>query len=67
MKSHMPMLLALLALAFFACQDSEKEQAELNRQLEEIENVEQAVDSTLNQVDEKAEEVELLIAELDSI
>ncbi|WP_420603340.1 hypothetical protein [Flagellimonas sp.] len=59
----------ILILGFFvmACKDTKKEQEELNQKLEQIEAVETAVDSTLNAVNEKAEQVEELIKELDSI
>ena len=57
----------LLSFVFFSCKDTKKEEAELNQKLDEIEVVEQAVDSTVNTVHEKAEAVEDLIIELDSI
>ncbi|MGW9684750.1 hypothetical protein [Flagellimonas sp. 2504JD1-5] len=57
----------MIGLVIVACKDTKKEQEELNQKLEQIEAVETAVDSTLNVVNEKAEQVEELIKELDSI
>lgn len=51
----------------FSCKDSAKEQEAIDRQIEEIESVEQAIDSTAEEVHKKAEEVTELIKELDSI
>ncbi|WP_222982878.1 hypothetical protein [Flagellimonas meishanensis] len=59
---------SMIILVFaVACKNSEKDEQELNQKLEQIESVEQAVDSTLNQVEQKASEVEEMIKELDSI
>lgn len=54
---------------FFAlgCKDTKKEEAELNQKLGKIEEVEKTLDSTVNEVHEKAQAVEELIKELDSI
>lgn len=56
-----------VSFIFLACKDTKKEEAELNQQLEEIKTVEQTIDSTVNDVHQKAKEVEDLIKELDSI
>ncbi|WP_298793120.1 hypothetical protein [uncultured Allomuricauda sp.] len=57
----------MIGFIVMGCKDTKKEQEELNQKLEEIEAVETAIDSTLNVVNEKAEQVEELIKELDSI
>lgn len=63
------LLAGILMLGFFAtsCKDSAKEQAAVEKQVKAIESVEQAVDSTTTVIKEKAEEVDALIKELDSI
>jgi len=58
--------LVLIALSY-SCKDTKKEQEALDKNLEQIEAVEQSVDSTINNVHAKAEEVEELLKELDSI
>lgn len=57
----------LAVLLSLSCKDTEKEEKELNQKLEQIESVEQAVDSTVTEVEEKASEVQGMIKELDSI
>lgn len=59
--------LLFLTVIFFSCKDNKKEEADLNQKLDEIEAVEKTVDSTVNAVHTKAEEVKDLIKELDSI
>lgn len=66
-----PLKLAVLALLMTglaaSCKDSAKEEEAVRRQVEEIETVEQTIDSTAAEVKKKAEEVNELIKELDSI
>ncbi len=57
----------MFGFVVMSCKDTKREQEELNQKLEQIEAVETAVDSTLSVVNEKAEQVEELIKELDSI
>lgn len=58
------LIVTLLALG---CKDTKKEEAELNQKLGEIEEVEKTLDSTVNEVHKKAQAVEELIKDLDSI
>ncbi|GGG45015.1 hypothetical protein GCM10011414_13200 [Croceivirga lutea] len=68
MKTKTILAFVLLGTIFMvACKDTTKEEEELNQKLKEIETVEQTIDSTVNDVHQKAESVEDLIKELDSI
>ena len=60
-------LALILIVLSFSCKDTKKEQEALDKELEQIEAVEQSIDSTINNVHAKAEEVEELLKELDSI
>ncbi|MBT8222882.1 MAG: hypothetical protein KJN96_06900 [Eudoraea sp.] len=66
LKTTLLVIMFCGALAL-SCKDSAKEQEAIDRQIEEIESVEQAIDSTAEEVHKKAEEVNDLIKELDSI
>ncbi|WP_350289375.1 hypothetical protein [uncultured Croceitalea sp.] len=62
------LVLALIVLCFsYSCKDNKIEQEALNKELEQIEAVEQTIDSTVTDVHKKAEEVKELLKELDSI
>ena len=57
----------LVFLVIFSCGKSKEEQEKLDKKLEKIQAVEVSIDSTLNQVDQKVEEVNHLIKDIDSI
>ena len=58
--------LALLTPAL-SCKDTKREQEKLDEQLKQIEAVETTIDSTLNHIDKKVEEIEDMIKEIDSL
>jgi hypothetical protein len=60
-------LAIVLSTIALSCKDTQKEQQVLNEQLEQIETAETIIDSTVYQINQKAEEVEFLLKELDSI
>lgn len=62
------LFLAMLVLCIgYSCKDNKAEQEALDKELDQIEAVEQTIDSTVTNVHEKAEEVKELLKELDSI
>ena len=61
------LLIAIASIVALSCKDDKKSQEILDNQLEQIEATEVVIDSTLNAVSEKAEEVESIIKEIDSI
>ena len=67
MKQTLLVLALMLSGLSFSCKDSAKEEEVIQRQIEEIESVEQTLDSTVTDVHKKAEEAVELIKELDSI
>jgi len=60
-------IVAVCAITTFSCKDEQAQNKSLEENLEKIESVEKTIDSTLNEVNKKSEEVENLIQELDSI
>ncbi len=68
MKTKKVILLSLmLTFLVIGCRKVKKEETLSNQKLEEIEEVEKALDSTVNEVHKKAQVVEKLIKDLDSI
>ena len=60
--------LAILFIALaFSCKETAKGQETIDKELEQIEAVEQTIDSTVTTVHQKAEELEELLKDLDSI
>ncbi|MFD2587882.1 hypothetical protein ACFSQJ_13125 [Croceitalea marina] len=67
-KLNLILALVILCLSFsYSCKDNKAEQEALDNELEQIEAVEQTIDSTVTTVHAKAEEVKELLKELDSI
>ena len=56
-----------MAAITLSCKDNEKEQQQLKEQIEQIEATEATIDSTVEKVNQKAEEAELLLEEIDSL
>lgn len=56
-----------MAAITLSCKDTEKEQQELKKQIEQIEATEATIDSTVEQANQKAEEAESLLKEIDSL
>ncbi|WP_417361117.1 hypothetical protein [Galbibacter sp.] len=56
-----------LSLVTISCKDDKKEQQILDQKIEAIEATEAVIDSTVQQVDEKADEVEAILKDIDSL
>lgn len=65
-KFNLVLAVVILCLSY-SCKDTKTEQEVLDKELKQIEAVEQTIDSTVTNVHEKAEEVKELLKELDSI
>ena len=67
MKSIKLIFTAALLVAFASCRDTKKEEQMLDSQIDSIQAVELQLDETVKEVEQKREEVEDLLTELDSI
>lgn len=60
-------IVAIIPMTIFSCKGEQSQNKALEENLEKIELMEKTIDSTLNEVNKKSEEVENLIQELDSL
>ncbi|AIY11937.1 hypothetical protein [Cellulophaga baltica] len=67
MKSIKLIFTAAILVAFASCRDTKKEEQMLDSQIDSIQAVELQLDETVKEVEQKREEVEDLLTELDSI
>ncbi len=61
------LVVCLLFIGIISCKETNKEQQELDAKLDKIESVEEVIDETLEQVNQKAKDVEEALQELDNI
>ncbi len=67
MKKSFIFVLSVVFMAAVSCRDTEKDAKELEVTLDRIESVEQEIDETTEALDQKAQEVEFALSELDSL
>jgi hypothetical protein len=67
MKSINLIFSAAILVAFASCRDTKKEEQMLDSQIDSIQAVEIQLDETVQEVEQKREEVEDLLIALDSI
>jgi hypothetical protein len=67
MKFVTKIFLALLFIAFISCRDTAKEEAELNAEIEEVEDIETEIETISEEVESNADELEESLKELDSL
>lgn len=67
MKKLSMLVFSIFCIGFMSCRDNKQEQKQLDNTLDKIEAVEQEMDETTEEINQKSEDAKAALSELDSI